>query len=154
MTILSIIFKATRPSRQDDMPAVAMPRFIRKGYDGLTFFGYIITHTQEEAEALNTRFDAMKNHEMIHLYQARSTNDSWWCFYARYAYYWLRGCISCIPLKNAAYLLNPFELEAYGKMYDLSYLDDKKSGTNEWRRYAKMSMKERYEIYLARKRSA
>jgi len=154
MTILSIIFKSVRPSRQDDMPAIAMPRFIRQGYDGLTFFGYIITHTQEEAEALNTHFDAMKNHEMIHLYQARSTHDSWWCFYMQYAYYWLRGCFSRIPLKNAGYLLNPFELEAYEKMYDLRYLNDKKSGTNEWRRYARMSMKERYNAYLLRKRSA
>ncbi len=154
MTILTIIIKAVRPSRQNDMPAIAMPRFIRKGYDGLTFFGYIITHTQEEAEALNTRFDMMKNHEMIHLYQARSTQDSWWWFYTLYTCYWMRGIFSRIPLRNKGYILNPFELEAYDKMYDLHYLDDKKSGTNEWRRYAKMSLKERYKIYLARKRSA
>ncbi len=154
MTILSILFKAVRPSRQNDMPAVAMPHFIWKGYDGLTFFGHIITHTQEEAAALNTRFDSIKNHEMIHLYQARATHDSWWCFYWLYFVYWLRGCFTRIPLRNAAYLLNPFELEAYGRMHDLHYLDDKKSGTHEWRRYAKMSLKERYQTYLLRKRSA
>ncbi len=154
MTILSIIFKAVRPSLQDDMPAIAMPRFIPRGYDGLTFFGNIITHTQKEATALNTHWDAMKNHEMIHLYQARSTNDSWWYFYMLYIWYWFRGCCSFIPLKNAGYLLNPFELEAYNEMYNLHYLDHKKSGTNEWRRYAKMSLKERYQTYLARKRSA
>ncbi len=153
MNILSMIFHAARPSRQDDMKAVAMPRFIRRGYDGLTFFGHIITHTQEEANAFNAQFDAMKNHEMIHLYQARSTHDSWWVFYALYSWYWLRGTCSRIGLKNAGYLLNPFELEAYGKMYDLHYLDDKKSGTHEWRRYAKMTLKERYSIYLKRKRS-
>ena len=47
-------------------------------------------------------------------------------------------------LKNAAYLLNPFELEAYGRMYDLSYL---KGPATEWRQYAKMSMKQRLEHY-------
>ncbi len=153
MTILTILLHAVRPSLQDDMPAVAMPRFIRSGYDGLTFFGHIITHTQEEADAFNRYFDAMKNHEMIHLYQARATHDSWWLFYWLYGWYWLCGQCSKIPLTNAGYLLNPFEMEAYDKMYDLNYLDNKKNGTHEWSRYSRMSLKERYHIYLARKRS-
>ena len=45
-------------------------------------------------------------------------------------------------------------MEAYAEMYDLHYLDDKKSGTNGWRRYAEMSAKQRLQAYLARKRSA
>ena len=44
----------------------------------------------------------------------------------------------------------PFELEAYAHMHDLHYLDNKKNGTNEWRRYAKMSLQERLQRYLAR----
>ena len=149
-----MMLRATRPSRLDDMKAIAKPRWIRKGYTGMTFFGYIITHTQQDAEAFNERFGYIKNHEMIHLYQARSTQNSWLCFYLRYVYYWFRACSFRKQLKNAGYLLNPFELEAYDKMYDLHYLDDKKSGTNEWRRYTKMSLQERLQLYLARKRSA
>ena len=154
VNILMMILRAPRPSRQDDMRAVAKPRWIRKGYDGLTFFGHIITHTNEEAEAFNSRFGSFKNHEMIHLYQARSTHNSWICFYLRYSWYWLCACRYRKHLKNAGYLLNPFEMEAYANMHDLHYLDDKKSGTNEWRRYAHMSLKERLQHYLARKRSA
>ena len=147
MNILMMMLRAPRPSRQNDMRAVAMPRWIRKGYDGLTFFGHIITHTDEEAEAFNARFGSFKNHEMIHLYQARSTHNSWLCFYLRYGWYWLRANRYRKHLRNAGYLLNPFEMEAYANMYDLHYLDDKKSGTNEWRRYARMSLQERLCIY-------
>ena len=154
MNIVLMMLRAVRPSNISDMKAVAKPRWIRKGYDGLTFFGTIITHTEQEAEAFNKRFDFMKNHEMIHLYQARATHNSWLCFYWKYFVYWLSGNRYRKRLKNAGYLLNPFEMEAYREMYNLHYLDDKKSGTNGWRRYAEMSLEERLQTYLARKRSA
>ena len=147
MNILLMMLRAPRPRRQNDMRAVAKPRWIRKGYDGLTFFGYIITHTDKEAEAFNQRFGSFKNHEMIHLYQARSTHNSWLCFYLRYGWYWLLASRYRKHLRNAGYLLNPFEMEAYANMHNLHYLDDKKNGTNEWRRYARMPLQERLLIY-------
>ena len=147
MNILLMMLRAPRPSRQNDMRAVAMPHWIRKGYDGLTFFGHIITHTEQEAEAFNQRFGSFKNHEMIHLYQARDCHNSWLLFYLRYGWYWLLANRYRKHLRNAGYLLNPFEMEAYAKMYDLHYLDNKHSGTNEWRRYARMSLQERLRIY-------
>jgi hypothetical protein len=153
MNVLTIILRSSRPSRLNDMKAVAMPRWIRRGYDGLTFFGHIITHSQQEAEAFNTCFGSLKNHEMIHLYQARACHDSWWLFYLRYGWYWLTACRYFRKLKNAGYLLNPFELEAYTHMHDLHYLDNKQSGTNEWRRYAEMSLLDRLEIYLKQSNS-
>lgn len=153
-SIIPIIFRAHRPSKTGDMLAVNIPFWIRKGYEGMTFFGTIITHSKEEAEHFNNCLDAMKNHEMIHLYQARATHDSWICFYWKYIVYWLKACRYRKHLRNAGYLLNPFELEAYGHMYDLHYLDDKENGTTEWRRYAAMSLEERLGVYFARKRSA
>jgi acyl-CoA thioesterase FadM len=48
-------------------------------------------------------------------------------------------------LKHAAYLLNPFEMEAYGHMNDQDYLKRCEGGAQEWREYAKMSLKERLE---------
>ena len=136
------------------MRAFAHPWLIRKGYDGLTFFGHIITHSKEDAAHFNACFDALKNHEMIHLYQARDCHDSWLLFYIRYGWYWLTAFRYRKFLRNAAYLLNPFEMEAYHHMHNLHYLDNKESGTNEWRRYAHMSLQERLQVYLARKRSA
>ena len=146
MNIVLMMLRAPRPSRQNDMRAVAMPRWIRRGYDGLTFFGHIITHTEQDAEAFNERFGSIKNHEMIHLYQARACHDSWLLFYLRYSWYWLLASRYRKHLRNAGYRLNPFEMEAYANMHDLHYLDDKQSGTNEWRRYARMPLIERIKL--------
>ena len=90
----------------------------------------------------------MKNHEMIHLRQAQACHDSWVCFYLLYLWYWLKGlvfsgCQVRRQLKHAAYLLNPFEMEAYGHMYDQNYLNHCEEGAQEWRKYAKMSLNER-----------
>jgi hypothetical protein len=151
LLIIPMMMRAVRPSRIKDMTAIALPFWIRKGYDGLTFFGHIITHSQEDAEAMNTRFDAFKNHEMIHLYQARSTHDSWLCFYARYFVFWLRACRYRKHLKNAGYLLNPFEMEAYAHMHDLDYLSDKPDGCTGWKAYARLSLDERLDMLTHKK---
>jgi hypothetical protein len=91
----------------------------------------------------NQHFGSFKNHEMIHLYQARDCHDSWLLFYLRYGWYWLLANRYRRRLKNAGYRLNPFEMEAYANMYDLHYLDDKPHGAAGWRRYARMSLDER-----------
>ena len=147
MNILMMMLRAARPSRLNDMQAVAKPRWIKKGYDGLTFFGTIITHSAQEAEAFNQRLSPLRNHEMIHLYQARATHDSWLLFYLRYGWYWLLACRYRKHLKNAGYRLNPFEMEAYAHMHDLHYLDDKQGGTYEWKKYAQMPLFERFLHY-------
>ena len=147
MNILLMMLRSLRPSRISDMPAIAKPRWIKKGYEGMTFFGHIITHTPQEAEAFS-RFGYLKNHEMIHLYQARSTHDSWLCFYWKYFVFWLKARRCRKRLRNAGYLLNPFEMEAYQHMYDLHYLDDKADGATGWHYYAKMPLEQRLHHYI------
>ena len=87
---------------------------------------------------------ALKNHEMIHLRQAQSCGDSWLRFYLLYIWYWLTGLRMNRKMKHAAYLLNPFEMEAYARMDDLDYL---KGPATEWRKYAKMKLKDRLKLY-------
>lgn len=147
MNVLMMILRASRPSRLSDMVAVAKPRWIKRGYDGLTFFGYIITHSKQEAEAFNRRYSPLKNHEMIHLYQARSTCDSWIVFYLRYGAYWLSASRYRKHLQNAGYWLNPFEMEAYAEMYDLNYLSSCPHGCVGWKRYAKMPLDKRLQLF-------
>ena len=84
---------------------------------------------------------------MIHLYQARDCHNSWLLFYLRYGWYWLLANRYRKHLRNAGYLLNPFEMEAYGRMYDLSYLKRCEGGAHEWRTYARMSLNQRLELY-------
>ena len=144
LRVIPIMWRAVRPSKVADMPAVVNTFWLRKGYEGLTFFGQILTPTQELADSFNASFNALKNHEMIHLRQAQSCGDSWLRFYLLYICYWLKALPANRKMKHAAYLLNPFEMEAYARMHDLDYL---KGPATEWRRYAKMSLKDRLKLY-------
>ena len=146
LRVIPIMWHAVRPSRVADMPAVVNSFWLPKGYEGLTFFGQILTPTQAEADRFNSGFTALKNHEMIHLRQAQSTGDSWIRFYLLYIWYWLKGLPMNRKMRNAAYLLNPFEMEAYGRMHDLGYLKRCEGGAEEWRRYAKMPLEERLRL--------
>ena len=151
LRVIPIMWRAVRPSKVADMPAVVNTFWLRKGYEGLTFFGQILAPTQELADRFNAGLNELKNHEMIHLRQAQSCGDSWLRFYLLYIWYWLKIKMAKLHsrnrpycVKNAAYLLNPFEMEAYARMHDLNYL---KGPATEWRRYAKMSLKDRIKIY-------
>ena len=151
--IVPIMWRAVRPSRIADMPAVVNTFWLRKGYEGLTFFGQILTPTQQEADRFNAGASAdrmsaaMKNHEMIHLRQAQACHDSWLCFYWKYFVFWLKACRYRKYLKNAGYLLNPFEMEAYAHMYEKEYLQPGGQATG-WKKYAAMSLQQRLDIYL------
>jgi len=147
LSILPLLFRVHRPSRVMDMKAVSCPFWIKKGYEAMTFFGHIVTHSQDEANHFNDGFNALKNHEMIHLYQARSTHNSWLCFYWKYFVFWLKACRYRKYLKNAGYLLNPFEMEAYAHMYEKEYLQPGGQATG-WKVYAAMSLQQRLDIYL------
>lgn len=141
------MWRAVRPSRVDDMPAVVNTFWLPKGYEGLTFFGTILTPSKEDADQINASNNIIKNHEMIHLRQAQSCHDSWLCFYLLYIWYWLKGLRMRKRMRNAAYLLNPFEMEAYRRMYDLDYLKRCEGGAQEWREFAKMSLEKRLRLY-------
>lgn len=146
-SLLRLLTKAVRPSRTANMTAVSDAFWLRRGYDALTFFGFIVTHSRQEADHINSHYDELKNHEMIHLRQAQATGDSWIRFYLLYIWYCLRALPMNRHMKRAAYLLNPFELEAYGHMNDLGYADRCKEGAQEWRQYVKMGYRERRAVY-------
>ena len=110
MNHLLLIIRHPSPAALDDMPALVSRLWSRKGYVAMTVFGYIFTSRQCDADHLNTRYDALKNHEMIHLRQAQSTHNSWVLFYLRYFWYSMLAGRYCRRLRNAVYFLNPFEL--------------------------------------------
>ena len=144
--IIPIMLRARRPSRIADMKAVANSFWLKKGYAALTFFGFILMHSAEEAHSMNEdrRMATLKNHEMIHLRQAQACGDSWLRFYWKYLVFWFKARKARRRFKNAGYLLNPFEMEAYANMHNLHYLDrfpDRKA--TGWKYYASMSLDER-----------
>ena len=142
--VVPIMWRAVRPSKVVDMPAVVNSFWMRKGFEGLTFFGQILTPSEDTARLFKVSPE-MKNHEMIHLRQAQSCGDSWLRFYLLYIWYWLRALPANRQLKRGAYLLNPFELEAYRHMNDLNYLANHEA--TEWRQFAKMKLRDRLAIY-------
>ena len=147
--ILWLMVTAKRPRRISEMKAVKESFWMRRGYTAMTFFGRILTHTQQEADELNataTLHSRLKRHETIHLRQAQSTHNSWLCFYILYIWYYMRALPQNRRRRNAAYYLNPFEMEAYEHDGDPEYLQECENGANGWRRYAKMSAKNRARI--------
>ena len=140
MGILRLLFFPSRPSKLVDMPATVNRFLCRKGYTAITLFGHLFTREQRAADRLNGKYDALKNHEMIHLRQAQDTGNSWYRFYLRYMWYSLLALRFFRKQRNAAYYLNPFEIEAYGHMFDLHYLDRTGGKACEWRKFAKMSL--------------
>ena len=145
LVLLSLMLRAPRPGKISGMKAVAMPNVLGAGYEAMTFFGTVFTQNKKEAEAYNSTPGPLRNHETIHLFQARSTHNSWICFYWLYGYYWLKALPFRKRLGNAGYWLNPFEVEAYCHMHDLHYLDGK-AKTDGWRQYARMSLEERLRL--------
>ena len=152
LQVLPIMWRAKRPSRIADMPAQVNTFWLRRGYEGLTFFGRILTPTQQLADQMNSGSSPLKTHEMIHLRQALACGDSWMRFYLLYIWYWLRALPMNRRLRHGAYLLNPFELEAYRHMYDPTYVARHPDGCQEWRRYARLSPRQRYENYFYSKK--
>ena len=141
--ILLLLTRVRRPSRIAVMDVVTDGLWLRRGYQALTFFGTIVTATEADARLMRQGDSSLARHEMIHLRQAQSTHDSWLIFYLLYVWYYLRALPQNRRMKNAAYLLNPFELEAYRHMDDPAYLERcADGGATEWRTFARMSPRE------------
>lgn len=146
LALLRLMWHAHRPSAIADMPAVKNASWLRHGYQAMTFFGVIVTASQADAERMNAGMTALKRHELIHLRQAQTTGNSWLRFYFLYLCYYLRALPMNRHLRQAAYLLNPFEMEAYRHMYETDYLNQP---ATEWRQWAAMSPRQRLKAYQA-----
>ena len=150
--LVAIMWKSHRPRRVTDMPALRNNFWLRrKHYDAMTFYGTIVTATQDEADRMNSKMTSLKRHEMIHMLQARSTCNSWTLFYLRYLWYYLRALPQNRRVKNAAYKLNPFEIEAYRHMYEPDYLERCEQGAVEWKQWAKLKPRQRRESLSVQK---
>jgi hypothetical protein len=140
MGFIRLLISPPRPSALTDMPATVNRFLCRKGYTAITLFGRLFTREEESAARLNKKYDALKNHEMIHLRQAQDTGNSWYRFYWLYLWYSFKALWFIRKYRKATYYLNPFEMEAYCHMYDLHYLESTGGKATEWRKFAKMSL--------------
>lgn len=147
--IIWLMFRYRKPSRVTEMKAVKENFWLRGNYAAMTFFGYILVHSQDDADFINSisaNTSDLKRHETIHLRQAQSLHNSWLLFYLLYFWYYLRALPQNRRRRNAAYYINPFEMEAYEHMYDEGYLAECANGANGWREYAKMKPSQRLKV--------
>lgn len=126
------------------------------GYYVMTFFGKMLVRESSksrwEMNEKNGYNDVVRNHEMTHVRQAISTNDSWFSFYLKYIMMYLKN----IPIINGfkmPYKFISFELEAYANETDLTYSKLHENGTDNWKKYDKLTLKQKKELYKQYKSS-
>ena len=96
-----------------------------KGYKYMMWCANIIYRESRPYDA--NMDDESKNHETIHLYQAKD-KGSWFKYYKSYAWQWMKNIFT---KRNGAYYINKYEVEAYAKEKDLTYLERRKPNNVE-----------------------
>lgn len=145
LKLITLVWHSKRPSHIKQMNVLRNNFWLKKGYSALTFFGTVVTASDADTEAFKMKGSIMRNHENIHLRQAQTTHDSWLLFYLLYSWYYILALPQNLKMKNAAYLVNPFEMEAYGHQKDMHYLDLHEA--TEWKKWAAMKPSERRTVY-------
>ena len=117
-----LLFKSN-PRKKNEVTLIGLTHFPFKGYKYLMWCGYMIYRKENEhkiaKEMLTKQFDISKNHETIHLMQAKACG-SWARYYWKYFIEWVKGGIIMAPV-SSAYYTNPFEMEAYANEDNFEY---------------------------------
>jgi len=124
--------------------------FLPKNFKGITLFGVVYCNKKEDADELNKSemIDSdFKNHELIHVRQAESTNDSWVLFYLKYVAEWIKN-LNLITIDiNAPYKFMPMEMEAYLNERNWEYSSAKATQWKEFEKIPKKELREMAEDY-------
>lgn len=115
------LFK-NKPSEKDFVEIKQMEHFPFKGYLAMSWCGYLLTRYSPDNIDTET-----VNHETIHLMQAKD-EGSWIRFYLKYLLEWIKGGAFFV---SSSYYTMKYEVEAYAKEGDESYLFRRKKGEVE-----------------------
>lgn len=142
--ILIRMLFGSKPKDIEDVELFGVWHFPFKGYKYLMWCGRIIFRLEtlelREREWKTESFRISKNHELIHLAQAKACG-SWVKYYWRYFVEWLKGNPLINPASGAYYTI-PFEVEAYANQDNFEY----------WKNYdgnnlKKYTLKNRKKLY-------
>lgn len=115
------------------------------GFKAITLFGTIYTRNKCVEKNLNNGVDIRTiNHEMTHVKQALGLKNSWFLFYLLYIFQWICNLPLLIVNLYAPYKFISFELESYANEYYSDYQDEIKNGAFQWKRFNKLSLREKY----------
>ena len=112
-----------KPGDIENVCLMNMKHFPFKGYAYLMWCGKMIyrddMYDRRQKEWPTDKFKVSKNHEQIHLMQAKMCG-SWVKYYWRYFVEWLKGTPIIAPASSAYYTI-PYECEAYANEQDMNY---------------------------------
>lgn len=120
-TLTKMLF-ATKPSEIEEVKLMGMEHFPFKGYSYMMWCGRMVyrkdMYDTRRKEWITKKYKVSKNHETIHLMQAKQCG-SWTKYYLRYLWEWLKPGFMA-PLK-ANYYTIPYEMEAYANEEKFDY---------------------------------
>ena len=120
-TLAKMLF-ATKPDGIEEVKLMGMEHFPFRGYSYMMWCGKMVyrkdSYETRRKEWITKQYKVSKNHETIHLMQAKQCG-SWTKYYLRYLWEWMKGGLSD-PL-SANYYLIPYEMEAYANEENLDY---------------------------------
>ena len=88
-------------------------RYIKmpKKYAMLMLFGTVFVNKRYKGMG-SWAFNELLYHERIHIQQAAFEHNSWFVFYIKYIYYWIRNMFYCKFNFDVAVACIPYEMEA------------------------------------------
>lgn len=120
--LIKLLF-GKKPGDIENVCLMNMKHFPFKGYSYLMWCGKMIyrddMYDRRQKEWPTDKFKVSKNHETIHLMQAKMCG-SWMKYYWRYFIEWLKGNPIIAPSTSAYYTI-PYESEAYANEENMDY---------------------------------
>lgn len=110
-----------------------------KGFTAITLFGHVFIRKEYEGGFSSYEWNELIYHETIHILQATLEHNSWFVFYVKYLYYWLRNMFHCGFKNNIAYYCIPYEMEAYYQ--DIFWNSDKSYDCRNLNKFKKFPYK-------------
>ena len=121
--------------------------FLFSGFRALTWKGVVYCKRESDVALINSNDKIttdFESHEMIHVKQAESTNDSWFKFYFLYVWYWILNFPLFIQGIMMPYYFIPFELEAYNNEINWGYSSN--GAVYQWKDFNSLTLKQKYNL--------
>lgn len=119
-TLAGMLFSSAK--NISEVTLLEMKHFPFRGYKYMMWCGRAVYREEYKDRISFTEKD--KRHETVHLRQAQD-GGSWTLFYLRYLWQWLLGMF--MP-NNGAYYMSMYEIEAFAKEEDETYLQRRRKG--------------------------
>lgn len=120
-TLIKMLFRS-KPSEIKELKLMGMDHFPFKGFSYMCWCGRMVyrndMYDTRRKEWITKKYKVSKNHETIHLMQAKMCG-SWAKYYLRYLWEWLKPGFMA-PLKANYYTLK-YEAEAYANEENFDY---------------------------------